>query len=695
TQLTRLDRDSAETVAANRGIGPVRLSNRLRGDLDWIVIKALEKDRSRRYETANALANDVRSFLRNETIQATPPTLKYRIGKIIRRNRGSFVAASCVLLALVGGLVASMWQAGRASREASRAGEAEADALANLQVASVEREKAEASFRAASEEREKAERALSDLEASLAREQAGEIRHEDLESRVGRLLGFLRSEPMRIEFQKKDLNGLEVVRSIDEMIGAVFPAASKAGDFLDQDYRLALKLGDNAIDSLESSLTAAGGNYQSALEFYHRLKGEDAGPGLIELGTLHLRLAEIARMRGIYAEAREQLEHATKAIAPLADRPESKALMGGIAVEQALVSNSMGHGDVAGVLAALEIVRALPETEHSRTTCLLRALALLLDSEAQVDPGLLQQARVTVDNAQGYEELTDPGRAELARVRLLLECRRAEKLASQPVDSAEQNAAVPALLSAVTDLQKIAAESRNRRVRMVELAAELRTAATLEQLGQTYDSLQHYQRCLTRSGVLLRLDREVARPLELNFLAGVAMGKIYRGAAEHSKSLASLEVAYDALLEAQRRGLDTTHYVASAPDYFWQMTQATIRQYYAVSNFPSAIEENAFYADEVQYYGKRWSRRKILDDQQRFRVKYPHRIYEVREITRLPDVEGKLTRARLTIDCWLADPTKQNVLNLKKPDQTISQDIGFAFDLSNRLKIVEIGATPK
>jgi serine/threonine protein kinase len=92
-------------VAANRGSQPGELSGLVRGELDWIVMKALEKDRNRRYETANELALDIERFLHNELVQACPPSAWYRLYKFGRRNRGAVLAASLLFLALLAGIV--------------------------------------------------------------------------------------------------------------------------------------------------------------------------------------------------------------------------------------------------------------------------------------------------------------------------------------------------------------------------------------------------------------------------------------------------------------------------------------------------------------------------------------------------------------------------------------------------------------
>jgi serine/threonine protein kinase len=110
-------------VAANRGMEAARLAVTLRGELDWITMKALEKDRSRRYDTANALARDIQRYLADEVIDARPPSTGYRLRKFARRHKGQVIAASLVLLALVAGTIGTTW--GFLRSERARMAEAE------------------------------------------------------------------------------------------------------------------------------------------------------------------------------------------------------------------------------------------------------------------------------------------------------------------------------------------------------------------------------------------------------------------------------------------------------------------------------------------------------------------------------------------------------------------------------------------
>jgi serine/threonine protein kinase len=105
---------------ANRQGSPRLLSRLCRGELDWIVMKALDKDCNRRYETASAFAQDVLRYLNDEPVAAGPPSTAYRLRKFLRRNKGPVLAAAFVLLALLGGIVGTtlgLLQA-RASAEA-------------------------------------------------------------------------------------------------------------------------------------------------------------------------------------------------------------------------------------------------------------------------------------------------------------------------------------------------------------------------------------------------------------------------------------------------------------------------------------------------------------------------------------------------------------------------------------------------
>jgi len=114
TRLSTLPGAELSTTAQRRGLDAPKLVSELRGDLDWIVMKSLEKDRARRYETANGLAMDVQRHLNNEPVSACPPSTLYRLRKTVRRHRLVFAAGAIVVVALATGLGLSTWMLKRA-----------------------------------------------------------------------------------------------------------------------------------------------------------------------------------------------------------------------------------------------------------------------------------------------------------------------------------------------------------------------------------------------------------------------------------------------------------------------------------------------------------------------------------------------------------------------------------------------------
>ncbi len=143
TKVGTLQGDELTTTAKRRAVETSRLANLLRGDLDWIVMKCLEKDRTRRYDTANGLAQDLERHLHNEPVIARPPSTFYRLHKLYRRNKLAFAAAMAVAAALCLGVIASTWQAVRATRAQREALQSQAREAVQRQQADAARSQAE------------------------------------------------------------------------------------------------------------------------------------------------------------------------------------------------------------------------------------------------------------------------------------------------------------------------------------------------------------------------------------------------------------------------------------------------------------------------------------------------------------------------------------------------------------------------
>ena len=196
TRISTLNEQRTIT-AAHRKVDPNRLSQILRGDLDWIVMKSIEKDRMQRYETANALVRDVQRYLANEPVEACPHSAVYRFRKFARRNRAAFVTVVLVAGALVLGTVVSTWQAVRATR---------AENLADARlITETDARRAEAEQRKAAEsERSEAEkqRAAAQTNFNQARQAVDDYFNTVSESKLLDMPGL---EPLRKELLESAL----------------------------------------------------------------------------------------------------------------------------------------------------------------------------------------------------------------------------------------------------------------------------------------------------------------------------------------------------------------------------------------------------------------------------------------------------------------------------------------------------------
>ena len=135
-RISTLQGDDLTTTAKRRRTDPPKLIHLVRGDLDWIVMKALEKDRARRYDTANGFARDIQRHLNDEPVVARPPSRLYEFQKTVRRHKFGFLAAALMGVVLLAATAISAWQAVRATRAQTEAKERLADSEAISQFLS-------------------------------------------------------------------------------------------------------------------------------------------------------------------------------------------------------------------------------------------------------------------------------------------------------------------------------------------------------------------------------------------------------------------------------------------------------------------------------------------------------------------------------------------------------------------------------
>jgi serine/threonine protein kinase len=140
------------SIAARRDLEPAKLTKLVSGELDWIVMKALDKDRNRRYETANSLAADVQRYLSDEPVQACPPSAGYRLRKFARRNKGPVLAVTAMFLLLIAGIAGTTWGLVREAGQRQLAEAAAAAERAAKEAEAEQRGRAEESGRKAARE---------------------------------------------------------------------------------------------------------------------------------------------------------------------------------------------------------------------------------------------------------------------------------------------------------------------------------------------------------------------------------------------------------------------------------------------------------------------------------------------------------------------------------------------------------------
>ncbi len=278
---TRLS-DSGEALAsisAQRQMEPAKLTKLLRGELDWIVMKTLEKDRNRRYQTANGFLADVQRYLNDEPVQACPPSAGYRLKKFVRRNSGSVLAATSLLLLLIAGIIGTSWglvRAVRARRDAVAAQGAEAK---QRQLAQGNEAKALVATAAEKEAKETA----------LAREAETRAVLDFVQNKV-----FAAARPLGYE------GGLGHEVTLRRAIEAALPFVDKS--FADQpliEARLRMTLGASFSFLSEAKLAAE--QYQAARTLYTKHRGPDYPNTLASMTGL----ANDFEALGRYAEAHE------------------------------------------------------------------------------------------------------------------------------------------------------------------------------------------------------------------------------------------------------------------------------------------------------------------------------------------------------------------------------------------------------
>ena len=361
------------TLAQHRHTTVQRLPAQVRGELDWIVMKALEKERDRRYATAHAFAEDLRRHLAGEPVEAAPPSASYRVRKFVRNHRWQVAAAVALLLSLVGGASAFAWQAEVARRERDNADGARIAEAAQRQRADeraaaehVAREQAEAMTRFVTEALESSDPYRGGKQGMLVR--------EAMERAVGRLdAGTLQSQP-RLEVPLRTRiaailyhnQGAEAAVAVAKRAVAL---ARQLGPEHEDQLVSALGVQAVAMAKLSSSTEALALLEESLALQQDLVTGDDAMTALLLVSLARMRMdlgdprgavepadAALAMTRRLWQGDSHEIASALVLVANVAKQlgrmPASEQH-----AEQALAMHrrlfAEDHPDIAGALAAL------------------------------------------------------------------------------------------------------------------------------------------------------------------------------------------------------------------------------------------------------------------------------------------------------------------------------------------------------
>jgi serine/threonine protein kinase len=500
--------ENVETIAANRNIDPARLSSSLRGELDWVVMKALEKDRNRRYETAYALGRDLERYLTDEVVEARPPNRAYRLKKFISRNKGQVIAASLLFVALVAGLTGTSLGLFRARIEQARAESEKSRAQQNFATArAVTLDLGQRIY-------EIQTGASNPKLADLARKQALDKAREQFASFLGesrddvglqlqtaalhRFAGIVSRD--LTEFRAADSAFASSIQILEDFISRS-PAYSAARN------ELALVLSDRCLCERQSGrLKAASATIDRAIKL---LDGSDRAPGetayhrTLTLAYLEFDRIEIANRQGRFVDFEAYATHANEMLDSLQSAEEN------------------GQNPVVPILLAISITnRARAERELGKIP---EALA---HHEAAV--AMTKTLAGPKANRDFFYQVCD-ARTERARTWALVPERRA--------------AAAEDLVEVIRLAEKLAEENVLPMYRTLLANASLRRGELLTLLGRPDDAIAELTRSLAVSRVLLDRHGNLPESVLVRGETYLALGNAHVAAGKKTEAAAAFKSA--------------------------------------------------------------------------------------------------------------------------------------------------------
>lgn len=491
----RPQRSIAE-ISAARGVEPERLRGELRGDLDWIVMKAIEKDRVRRYDSVAALADDLQRFADGRPVLARPPTIAYQFSKFARRHRLVLGAAGGVLAALLLGLVASLYGLVQASRARS-----EAETAFRMETA--QRARAERAQQTATENQLRAEEQTRIAEAS---QRAAEVSGRRAEAINEFLLDMLGSADLKAA--GRDATVLQVLQS----------AAGKVERSLSSEPQVeaGVRTVIGRIFTSMGMIDEAGPHLLRAHELLTAYE-----PHGEQIAQVRAAQASIARARNELAQAEVELRQAVDAAArdlgP--EHPRTRGLQADLALT---LSDQKKYDEAEAIYRELlTLGRRLDGDGDNHTLLVINSLAVLLHYQKRYDEAepLYREAVATGERVHGA---SDPDTL-VARL----------NLASMQMSRNRNREAEPVVRGLVAEIARVFGEQHPN------YATGLRVAADCNRnLGNFREALPLWRQAYAATRALQGDRREG----ELTCLTGLAQSLSRLG--EHAEAI-----------ETQRRAL--------------------------------------------------------------------------------------------------------------------------------------------
>jgi serine/threonine protein kinase len=357
TPSSRLSTSGTQpSVAANRQTEPVKLGRIVKGELDWIVMKSLSKERERRYETANGFAKDVERYLNHEPVHAGPVGAGYRIRKFVRRNRPQVVAASLLLVTLLAGVAGTTVSLIRANRAA------EAERIAR-DAAEEQRAKALHSAEKEADERKKADAAKAEAQAK--------------EAEANAVVKFFENQVFAAARPKGQGGGLGAGVTLRDAIAASIPAIEKG--FTKQplvEARLRTALGYTFYYLADYDLARE--QFELARLLFCRNRGSDHPDTLRCMGNLGNIFSDLDRHNDAL-KIREETLAIQQRVLP-SDHPDTLTSMNNLALSYARLNR---HADALKLYEdTLAIQKRVLAPEHPDT---LRSMNNLANSYADMN----------------------------------------------------------------------------------------------------------------------------------------------------------------------------------------------------------------------------------------------------------------------------------------------------------------------